>query len=98
MPEKTSTASESTLGMMEGLRSYIPNKGWEDLSPEKKEKPKQLQLFDNYVEKLSEKLQTNVQINHRKNQLTISVSYDRFKDYISFLDQLCTIEMNSFES
>ena len=64
----------------------------------KKEKPKQLQLFDNYVEKLSEKLQTNVQINHRKNQLTISVSYDRFKDYISFLDQLCTIEMNSFES
>ena len=37
MPEKTSTASESSLGMMEGLRSYIPNQGWEDLSPEKKE-------------------------------------------------------------
>ena len=37
MPEKTSTASESSLGMMEGLRSYIPNKGWEELSPEKKE-------------------------------------------------------------
>ena len=36
MPEKTSTASESSLGMMEGLRSYIPNKGWEELSPEKK--------------------------------------------------------------
>ena len=39
MPEKTSTASESSLGMMEGLRSYIPNKGWEELSPEKKENP-----------------------------------------------------------
>jgi len=37
MPEKTSTASDSSLGMMEGLRSYIPNKGWEELSPEKKE-------------------------------------------------------------
>ena len=37
MPEKTSTASESSLGMMEGLRSYMPNKGWEELSPEKKE-------------------------------------------------------------
>ena len=37
MAEKTSTASESSLGMMEGLRSYIPNKGWEELSPEKKE-------------------------------------------------------------
>ena len=37
MPEKTSTASESSLGMMEGLRSYIPNKGWEELGPEKKE-------------------------------------------------------------
>ena len=39
MPEKTSTASGSSLGMMEGLRSYIPNKGWEELSPEKKENP-----------------------------------------------------------
>ena len=38
MPEKkTSTASESSLGMMEGLRSYIPNEGWEELSPEKRE-------------------------------------------------------------
>lgn len=37
MPEKTSTASESSLGMMEGLRSYNPNKGWEELSPEKGE-------------------------------------------------------------
>ena len=36
MPEKTSTASESSLGMMEGLRSYIPNEGWEELSAEKK--------------------------------------------------------------
>ena len=38
MPEKTSTASESSLGMMEGLRSYVPNQGWEELSPEKKER------------------------------------------------------------
>ena len=37
MPEKTSTASDSSLGMMEGLRSYTPNKGWEELSPEKQE-------------------------------------------------------------
>ena len=37
MPEKTSTASESSLGMMEGLRSYIPNQGWEELSPKEKE-------------------------------------------------------------
>ena len=37
MLEKTSTASESSLGMMEGLRSYTPNQGWEELSPEKKE-------------------------------------------------------------
>ena len=37
MPEKTSTASESSLGMMEGLRSYIPNQGWEELSPGKEE-------------------------------------------------------------
>jgi len=59
---------------------------------------KQLHLFDNYVEKLSEKLNTDVQIKHRKNQLTISVSYNRFKDYIAFLDQLCTIEMLPFES
>ena len=36
MPEKTSTASESSLGMMEGLRSYVPNKGWEEFGPEKK--------------------------------------------------------------
>ena len=62
------------------------------------EKPKQLHLFDNYIETLSEKLHTDVKIKHRKNELTISVSYDRFKDYISFLDQLCMIEMNSTES
>ena len=59
---------------------------------------KQLHLFDNYIEKLSEKLNTDVQIKHRKNQLTISVSYGRFKDYIAFLDQLCTIEISPFES
>ena len=62
------------------------------------ERPKQLHLFDNYIETLSEKLHTDVKIKHRKNELTISVSYDRFKDYISFLDQLCMIEMNSNES
>ena len=66
----------------------------------KTDKPvsKQLHLFDNYIEKLSEKLNTDVQIKHRKNQLTISVSYGRFKDYISFLDQLCTIEISPYES
>ncbi len=69
-------------------------------SLKKKDRPesKQLHLFDNYIEKLSEKLSTDVQIKHRKNQLTISVSYGRFKDYIAFLDQLCTIEMSPFES
>ncbi|MGA0241731.1 MAG: ParB/RepB/Spo0J family partition protein [Candidatus Marinamargulisbacteria bacterium] len=60
-------------------------------------KPK-LNLFDNYTEKLSTQLNTNVKINHRKNQLTIQVEYDRFKDYIAFLDQLCTIEMPPSES
>ena len=48
MPEKTSTASESTLGMMEGLRSYIPNKGWEDLSPEKKENSPDIPQEDDF--------------------------------------------------
>ena len=69
-------------------------------SLKKKDSPqtKQLHLFDNYIEKLSEKLNTDVQIKHRKNQLTISVSYGRFKDYIDFLDQLCTIEISPFES
>jgi ParB family chromosome partitioning protein len=64
-------------------------------SPSKKPK---LNLFDNYTEKLSTQLNTNVKINHRKNQLTIQVEYDRFKDYIAFLDQLCTIEMPPSES
>lgn len=66
----------------------------------KQSKPqqKQLQLFDNYIETLSKKLKTNVGIKHRRNQLSITVEYDRFKDYISFLDQLCTIEMNASES
>jgi ParB family chromosome partitioning protein len=63
-----------------------------------KPQQKQLQLFDNYVETLSKKLKTNVGIKHRRNQLSITVEYDRFKDYISFLDQLCTIEMNASES
>ena len=63
-----------------------------------KAKQKQLQLFDNYIETLSKKLKTNVGIKHRRNQLSITVEYDRFKDYISFLDQLCTIEMNTSES
>ncbi len=66
----------------------------------KQSKPqqKQLQLFDNYIETLSKKLKTNVGIKHRRNQLSITVEYDRFKDYIYFLDQLCTIEMNASES
>lgn len=65
-----------------------------------KNKPhsKQLQLFDNYIETLSEKLKTDVQIKHQKNQLTISVSYGRFRDYIDFLDQLCTLEISPSES
>lgn len=63
----------------------------------KKNSPKQMQLFDNYIERLSNKLKTNVEIKHRKNQLTISVKYDKFKDYIDFLDQICTIEMNPSE-
>ena len=51
MPEKTSTASESSLGMMEGLRSYIPNKGWEELSPEKKENsPNEPQVDDFFAD------------------------------------------------
>ena len=50
------------------------------------------------VKELREKLNTDVQIKHRKNQLTLSVSYGRFKDYIAFLDQLCTIEISPFES
>lgn len=74
----------------------------ENLAKSHRQKPqpasKQLHLFDNYIERLSEKLNTNVQIKHRKNQLTISVSYGRFKDYIAFLDQLCMIDMIPFES
>ena len=62
-----------------------------------KQPTKQLHLFDNYIEKLSEKLNTDVEIKHR-NQLTISVSYDRFKDYIAFLDQLCMIDMIPYQS
>jgi ParB family chromosome partitioning protein len=58
----------------------------------------QLQLFDNYIETLSDKLNTNVRIKHRKNELTVTVSYKRFKDYISFLDQLCTIDMTPYQS
>ena len=50
MPEKTSTASESSLGMMEGLRSYIPNKGWEELSPEKRENSPNEPQVDDFFE------------------------------------------------
>ena len=50
MPEKTSTASESSLGMMEGLRSYIPNKGWEELSPEKKKIHKRAKRDDFFAD------------------------------------------------
>lgn len=58
---------------------------------------KQLQLFDNYVETLSQNLNTNVEINHRKNKLTISLSYKRFKEYIHFLEKLCTLEISPNE-
>ena len=58
---------------------------------------KQLQLFDNYIETLSSNLNTNVEINHRKNKLTISLSYKRFKEYIHFLEKLCTIEISPNE-
>jgi len=34
MSYKTSTATETTLGMMDGLRSYAPDRGWEDLKPD----------------------------------------------------------------
>ena len=51
MSEITSTASESSLGMMEGLRSYIPNKGWEELSPEKRENsPNEPQVDDFFAD------------------------------------------------
>ena len=57
MPEKTSTARESSLGMMEGLRSYTPNDGWEELSPEIKEnspnKPQEDDFFADEYESLS---------------------------------------------
>ena len=36
-----------------------------------KNTPKQMQLFDNYIERLSSKLNTEVEIKHRRNQLTI---------------------------
>ena len=48
MPEKTSTASESSLGMMEGLRSYVPNQGWEDLSSEKRKNAVPLPKEDDF--------------------------------------------------
>ena len=60
----------------------------------KKKQSKQLHLFENYVVKLTKNLNTNVEIKHRKNRLSITVQYDKFKDYIYFLDQLCTIEMS----
>ena len=73
----------------------------ERLTKTYKKKPrqqtKQLQLFDNYIETLSNNLNTNVEINHRKNKLTISLSYKRFKEYIHFLEQLCTIEISPNE-
>ncbi len=51
MPEKISTARESSLGMMEGLRSYTPNDGWEELSPEIKENlPNEPQEDDFFAE------------------------------------------------
>ena len=58
MPEKTSTASESPLGMMEGLRSYNPTRGWAELSPEKKEnspnEPQEDDFFSDEYESIPE--------------------------------------------
>ena len=52
--------------------------------------PKQMNLFENYTERLSTRFNTNVKIQHKNNELTIRVKYDKFKDYIDFLDSLCT--------
>ena len=35
MSEEMSSASQSSLGTMEGLRKYAPDEGWQDLSPSK---------------------------------------------------------------
>ena len=66
----------------------------EQLVKEKKPKKesKSKQLFENYTNVLSKKFQTNVDINHTKNKLTLSISYEKFKDYIEFLDTLCNID------
>ena len=63
--------------------------------PSSKRKPP---LFDQYTHALSEKLKTPVRISHKKNSLTLTVKYDRFKDYIAFLDHLCAMDMPSNES
>ena len=65
---------------------------------QKKSDKNSFQLFDNYVERLSEKFNSSVDIKHKKNKLTISVSYNKFKDYIAFLDLLCNTEDLSLES
>ena len=36
MSEEMSSASQSSLGTMEGLRKYAPDEGWQDLPPSKK--------------------------------------------------------------
>lgn len=59
------------------------------LSRQEKPKSKQLNLFDHYKEQLSEQFNGCVDIKHSKNKLTISVQYNRFKDYIELLDRLC---------
>ena len=59
------------------------------LKSKKNEGPKQLNLFENYIEQLSQRFKAPVEIKHKNNKLTISLKYDRFKDYIDFLDKLC---------
>ncbi len=50
MPEKTSTASGLTLGTMEGLRSYVPERGWEDVVQERKENSDEKSTEDDFFE------------------------------------------------
>ena len=79
-----------TVRQVEALSKKAPQSTKSDKSS--------FQLFDNYIEKLSEKFSSSVDIKHKKNKLTISVSYEKFKDYIAFLDLLCNTEDLSLES
>ena len=50
MADKTSTASDLPLGKMEGLRSYEPQRGWEDLKPEQQGKSENQASDDDFFE------------------------------------------------